>query len=85
MWGAALSLIGGGISKAWIYLAIAVAVLAAVASVLLGARQAGRNAERVDNLKKALANENERKRIDVDVSGASDAELGKLRDKWTRG
>lgn len=61
------------------------AAVLGVVSFLYSVRQSGRAAERVDNLKKALANENERKRIDVDVSGASDAELGKLRDKWTRG
>ena len=30
------------------------AIVGAVAAVLLGARQAGRNAERVDNMRKAL-------------------------------
>ena len=65
------SLIQGSALKIGLYLAIA----GAVAAVLLGARRAGRNAERVDNLTRAMENARERREIDIDVRGASDGAL----------
>ena len=61
------------------------AIIGAVAAVLLGARQAGRNAERVDGMRRQLENVNARNKVEREVGRlGDDAVTGRLRDKWQR-
>lgn len=71
-------------TKAIAYAVMALAALGAVTAILAGARNAGRNAQRVADAKKTVEAVNARVQVDTRVSAASDAELGKLRDKWQR-
>lgn len=60
------------------------AAVLGVLSILYSARQSGRAAERVDNLKKALANENERKQVDVDLARGGAVERERVRNAFSR-
>jgi hypothetical protein len=51
------------------------AIVGAILAVLTGARQAGRNAERVDGLQRNLENARVRREIDRDVRAATDDDL----------
>lgn len=55
-----------------------------VAAVLLGARNAGRMAERVEGIRRQLANVKERTDVENRVATADAAERGRLRRKWQR-
>ena len=62
-----------------------VAIAAAVAAVLLGARQSGRTAERVDALKRTFENVEKANEIERDVMRAGgDAARERLLDRWAR-
>ena len=62
------------------------AIVAAVAAVLLGARNAGKNAERVAGMKRQLDNVKERNRVERETGRLGpDAVHERLRDKWQRG
>lgn len=63
MWAVIKSWLSGNILK---LVSIALAALS-VMTVLLGARQAGRNAERADQLKKALEIKNDQLRATLDA------------------
>lgn len=63
----------------------ALAAVGAVAAVLLGARQAGRNAERVDAMRRTLKSVEVRNEVERDVLRAGgDAAVEQLYDKWSR-
>ena len=57
------------------------AIVGAVAAVLLGARQAGRNAERVDNMRKAL----EIKDAQLEAANRRPRDRGELARRLQRG
>lgn len=62
-----------------------VAIAGAVLAVLAGAKSAGRNAERVDALKRTLKSVEARNEIENDVARTGGgAARERLRDKWTR-
>ena len=56
------------------------AAVFSVAAVLLGARQAGRNVERVDQLKKAMEIKDAQLRATLDAPRNRDELVGRLRD-----
>jgi len=61
------------------------AVAAAVAAVLLGVRNSGRQTERVENLERALDAARRRKDVDTDVARLGDGDaLTELRRDWSR-
>lgn len=63
----------------------ALAAIGAVAAVLLGARQAGRNAERVDALRKTLESVENRNAVERDVlDSGDDVARKRLLDRWSR-
>lgn len=68
----------------WTKLAAAGAILLTVLAVIARIFNAGRKAERGDNAEKAQQNERVRVQTDAGVAAAGDAELGRMRDKWTR-
>lgn len=62
----------------WLCVGIAIAVVL----LLLGVRNAGRQAERVESLQKTLKAVRTRDEIEADIDGMGDADLKRLRDKW---
>jgi hypothetical protein len=56
-------------------LLMGVAIAGAVLAVLLGARQSGRNAEKVEQLQRAMEGARERRKVETEVSGLGDDEL----------
>lgn len=60
------------------------AVAGAVAAILLGARNAGRNAERLENYERDLRRVREAKDVEDLIDAADRDELDRLRTKWTR-
>lgn len=61
------------------------AILGAVAAVLLGARQAGRNAERVDAMRRTLKSVEVRNDVERKVlRSGGDAARKQLLDGWSR-
>lgn len=60
------------------------AIVGAVLAVLVGAKNAGRTAERVEGMRRQLDNVKERQDVESHVAGADPAERKRLRDKWTR-
>lgn len=60
------------------------AIAAGIAGVLLGVRNAGKQAERLANLKSTLAAVKTKTRTYDEVSQADEAERIRLREKWTR-
>ncbi len=60
------------------------AIVGAVLAVLLGAKNAGRNAERVDGMRRQLDNVRERTNVENRVATADPAERSRLRRKWQR-
>jgi len=70
-----IALFVGLFAKIKIYLFIGLAVAAAVAGALFVARQGGRNAEKVDQLKRELEGVRVRREVEVDVGGDTDDEL----------
>ena len=56
------------------------AAVFSVAAILLGARQAGRNVERVDQLKKAMEIKDAQLRATLDAPRNRDELVGRLRD-----
>lgn len=62
-----------------------VAVVGAVLAVLAGAKSAGRNAERVDALRRTMKSVEKRNEVERDVlRSGGDAARERLLDKWTR-
>ena len=61
-----------------------IAVVGAVLMVLLGARNAGRTAERVDGLRRQLNHVKERIDVEDSMARARPADRRRLRDKWSR-
>lgn len=63
----------------------ALAAIGAVAAVLLGARQAGRNAERVDAMRRTLKSVEVRNEVEREVlRSGGDAAHKRLLDEWSR-
>lgn len=63
----------------------ALAALGTVAGILFSARQSGKNAERVDGMKKNLKAAEKRNEVEREVERRpADAVHDRLRDKWTR-
>lgn len=54
------------------------AAIATVAAILLGARQAGRNAERVENLQRTVENARAAREIERDTRALPDDDLDNL-------
>ena len=80
-----LGFIGGLLKPIALKLLMGVAIAGAVAAVLLGARNAGKNAERVAGMKRQLDNVKERNRVERETGRLGpDAVHGRLRDKWQR-
>jgi hypothetical protein len=63
---------------------IALAATVAVLAVLVGARNVGRQAERVDALKQTLKNAETRRDVEDDVRRSGAGAAGRLRDGWSR-
>jgi len=62
-----------------------VAIVGAIIAVLAGARSAGRNAERVDGMRRSLDAVRESNEIEDYISRAGNTVVrDQLRDKWTR-
>jgi hypothetical protein len=60
------------------------AIVGAVLAILLGAKNAGRAAERVDGMRRQLDNVKERTDVENDVARADPVERSRLRRKWER-
>lgn len=79
-----LGLIWGFIARqslaVWAYAGIAIAV----AAVLFGVRNAGKQAERVANMKATLKAIEVKNEINDTIDRANDADLERLRERWTR-
>ncbi|MSO93508.1 MAG: hypothetical protein EXQ86_08945 [Rhodospirillales bacterium] len=76
-----VSLIAGWLAPFALRIAAALAIAGAVAAVLFGARQAGRAAERVDALRKAL----EIKNAQLDAANRRPRDRGELARRLRRG
>lgn len=70
----------GSATAIWGYLALAVVI----AGILLGAKNAGRNAERVASMTDTLKGVSQRNTIRDRVLSADEAERARLREKWSR-
>lgn len=82
---AALLALLPGWAQGWaLKAALFFAALVAVGMVVLRIRESGRQAERVDNLVRAVEAENVRKKVDLAVARASPAERERLRAKVYR-
>jgi hypothetical protein len=64
----------------WAYIALAIAV----AGVLLGVRNAGRQAERIQNLQSTMKAVMGKNAIENHIAGADSNERKRLRAKWMR-
>lgn len=75
-----IALIGEAIAPLALRLAGWVAVTGAVLAVLLGARQAGRNAERIERMRKTI--EVQREQLDAAANRPRDRDelIGRMRD-----
>ena len=75
-----IALIGQAIAPLALRLAGWVAVTGAVLAVLLGARQAGRNAERIERMRKTI--EVQREQLDAAANRPRDRDelIGRMRD-----
>lgn len=60
------------------------AMVGTVLLVLLGARNAGRTAERIDGLRRQLNHVKERIDVENGVARTRPADRRRLRDKWSR-
>lgn len=60
------------------------AAILSVLAVLFGARQAGKNAEKVSNYERTLKVVRKKNETENAVDSADDAERQRLRAKWTR-
>lgn len=60
------------------------AMVGAILAVLLGAKNAGRAAERVDGMRRQLVNVKERTDVENRVATAEPDERRRLRRKWQR-
>lgn len=65
-------------------LGMAIAATLAVLVVLAGARSAGRQAERVDVMKRNLKNAETRRAVEDDVRRAGPGAADRLRGAWSR-
>ena len=72
--------VAGILSGCWLTLLKWGAIVLTVILILFRVRQDGRNAERIDNLERALENARERRKIDIDTRTLSDDDL----DQWLR-
>lgn len=79
-----LGLLMGGGTKLWLYASLAVAAIIAVATILAGAKSAGRNAERVDALRRNLEAARVRTKSEIAVRGGDDAAVDDLLRPPTR-
>lgn len=80
-----LGFVGGLLKPFALKLLIGLAIAGAVAAVLLGARNAGRNAERLRTLEKQLQNVRTRNEVEREVGSLGpDAVRERLRERWTR-
>ena len=64
----------------WAYIAAAIAV----AGVLLSVRNAGRQAERIENLQSTMKAVRQKNAIENHIAGADSNERKRLRAKWMR-
>mgnify|MGYP003624121200 CR=1 FL=1 len=83
MFGIIWSAVGGFFAKAWLQIGIMGGAAIAVAAVLFSARSAGRQAERVEGMQRALQNVKVRNEVDRIVNSGSDDDFDRLRRKWT--
>ena len=80
-----LTFMGGLLKPFALKLLLWGAIAAAVAAVLLGARNAGMNAERVAGMQRQLNNVKERNRVERETGGLGpDAVRERLRTRWQR-
>lgn len=80
-----LAFLGKALAPYALKIMAGLAIMGAVAAVLLGARQAGKTAARVEGLRKQLDNVEKRNAVDRDVGRASGADVRKrLRENWQR-
>ena len=77
-----IALIGQALAPFALRLVGGAAVAGAVLAVLLGARQAGRNAERVERMRKTI--EVQREQLDAAANRPRDRDelIGRMRDGW---
>lgn len=81
-----LGILAGAIRPYLLTVAKWALIALAVAGVLLGVRNAGRQAERVDNLERALEAVRRRRDVEADVDRLRDGDaLAELRRDWSRG
>lgn len=71
-------------SKVFGYLIVAVAAIGAVVLVLARAFGAGKAAERADQAERLDTLRRQADEVRNDVDAADDADVDRLRDKWTR-
>lgn len=80
-----LELVGGLLSRLGVRLGIALAATAAVGLLLLGVRNSGRQAERVDAMTRTLSNARIRRDAEDDVRRhGGDSAARELLDDWGR-
>jgi hypothetical protein len=72
------------LAKWWLKLVPVLAAIGAVAGVVLMVRKGGADAERVAQGRRESELKRRGDEVDNRVDAAGDAELGRLRDKWTR-
>ena len=80
----AKSLVLGSMSKIYIYAGLAVAGLIAVASILAGARKAGRDAERAAQAKARLEAVATKSKLDREIDALDDDRLLERANRWAR-
>jgi len=80
----AKSLVLGSMSKIYIYAGIAVAGIIAVASILAGARKAGRDAERARQAKARLEAIAHKNKLDREIDALDDDRLMERAKRWAR-
>lgn len=72
------------LDRIWGWLLGAGAVVGAVLLALGKARQSGRDAERADQANAARQDRRKADEVERRVDSAGDADLSRLRDRWTR-
>lgn len=79
-----MAFIGNLLAPYALKLLAGLAILGAIAAVLMGAKNAGRTAEKVEGMQRQLKNVQVRNEIEHTVATVSPAERVKLRNKWER-
>lgn len=79
-----MSVILGWLSSIWAKLALVGAVLLALLGVYAAIRKNGADSEKVKEAAKVAAARSKADAVQSRIDATGDAELGKLRDKWTK-